>query len=166
VGWSILVNWIRNYARGAFIADNSREAAVISTRLPPLIGRPRDSAEYLTLQKMNPSWKTNHNKLQTAYELRRKGTSCSHWNLFSISGFFLFPSQRGIDLPWVAKRQCRVSHAPEDEPKLENQPQQASNGTTIEPKVVLTGTYSVLVGFFYFLPRGGLTYLGFNSCAV
>jgi hypothetical protein len=34
VGWSILVikmNWIRNYARGAFIADNSREAAVIST---------------------------------------------------------------------------------------------------------------------------------------
>ena len=33
VGWSILVikmNWIRNYARGAFIADNSREAAVIS----------------------------------------------------------------------------------------------------------------------------------------
>jgi hypothetical protein len=34
VGWSILVikmNWIRNYARGAFIADNSREAAVVST---------------------------------------------------------------------------------------------------------------------------------------
>ncbi|CAG8893206.1 unnamed protein product [Penicillium nalgiovense] len=34
VGWSILVikiNWIRIYARGAFIADNSREAAVIST---------------------------------------------------------------------------------------------------------------------------------------
>ncbi|CAG8077633.1 unnamed protein product [Penicillium nalgiovense] len=34
VGRSILVvkiNWIRNYARGAFIADSSREAAVIST---------------------------------------------------------------------------------------------------------------------------------------
>ncbi|CAG8032916.1 unnamed protein product [Penicillium nalgiovense] len=34
VGWSILVikiSWIRNYARGAFIADNSHEAAVIST---------------------------------------------------------------------------------------------------------------------------------------
>ncbi|CAP87137.1 hypothetical protein PCH_Pc24g02290 [Penicillium rubens Wisconsin 54-1255] len=38
-----------------------------------------------------------------------------------------------IDQP--AKRQCRVSHAPEDEPKLENHPQQGSNGTTIEPKV-------------------------------
>ena len=31
MGWSILVNWIRNYARGAFIADNSCEATVIST---------------------------------------------------------------------------------------------------------------------------------------
>jgi hypothetical protein len=38
-----------------------------------------------------------------------------------------------IDRP--AKRQCRVSQAPEDESKLENHPQQASNGTTIEPKV-------------------------------
>ncbi|OQE53039.1 hypothetical protein PENNAL_c0480G00235, partial [Penicillium nalgiovense] len=38
-----------------------------------------------------------------------------------------------IDRP--AKRQCRVSHAPEDEPKLENQPQQVTNGTTIEPKI-------------------------------
>ncbi|KAJ5471566.1 hypothetical protein N7530_008923 [Penicillium desertorum] len=38
-----------------------------------------------------------------------------------------------IDRP--AKRQCRVSQAPEDEPKLENHPQQAPNGTTIEPKV-------------------------------
>jgi hypothetical protein len=39
VGWSILVitmNWIRNYARGAFIADNSREAAVILPVLPQL----------------------------------------------------------------------------------------------------------------------------------
>ncbi|KZN87882.1 hypothetical protein EN45_064430 [Penicillium chrysogenum] len=38
-----------------------------------------------------------------------------------------------IDRP--AKRQCRVSQAPEDEPKLENQPQQVTNGTTIEPKI-------------------------------
>ncbi|CAG8260736.1 unnamed protein product [Penicillium nalgiovense] len=38
-----------------------------------------------------------------------------------------------IDRP--AKRQCRVSQAPEDEPKLENHPQQASNDTTIEPKI-------------------------------
>jgi hypothetical protein len=38
-----------------------------------------------------------------------------------------------IDRP--AKRQRRVSQAPEDEPKLENHPQQAPNGTTIEPKV-------------------------------
>ncbi|CAG8905538.1 unnamed protein product [Penicillium nalgiovense] len=38
-----------------------------------------------------------------------------------------------VDRP--AKRQCRVSHAPEDEPKLENQPQQVTNGTTIEPKI-------------------------------
>ncbi|CAG8070403.1 unnamed protein product [Penicillium salamii] len=33
-----------------------------------------------------------------------------------------------------AKRQCRVSQAPEDEPKLESHLQQAPNGTTIEPK--------------------------------
>ncbi|CDM38547.1 unnamed protein product [Penicillium roqueforti FM164] len=32
-----------------------------------------------------------------------------------------------------AKRQCRVSQAPEDRPILETHPQQASNGTTIEP---------------------------------
>ncbi|CAG8906992.1 unnamed protein product [Penicillium nalgiovense] len=32
----------------------------------PLIGRPRDSAEYPKLQKMNLSWKTNHSKSQTA----------------------------------------------------------------------------------------------------
>ncbi|KAJ5202993.1 hypothetical protein N7449_005072, partial [Penicillium cf. viridicatum] len=38
-----------------------------------------------------------------------------------------------IDRP--AKRQYRVSQAPEDEPKLENHPEQASNGTTIEPKI-------------------------------
>ncbi|KZN93936.1 hypothetical protein EN45_041230 [Penicillium chrysogenum] len=38
-----------------------------------------------------------------------------------------------IDRP--AKRQCRVSHGPEDQPKLENQPQQGTNGTTIEPKI-------------------------------
>ncbi|CAG8571124.1 unnamed protein product [Penicillium salamii] len=37
-----------------------------------------------------------------------------------------------IDRP--AKRQFRVSQAPEDEPKLESHPQQAPNGTTIEPK--------------------------------
>jgi hypothetical protein len=38
-----------------------------------------------------------------------------------------------IDRP--AKRQRRVSHDAEDEPKMENHPQQPSNGTTIEPKV-------------------------------
>ncbi|KAI3182846.1 hypothetical protein DTO027I6_10108 [Penicillium roqueforti] len=38
-----------------------------------------------------------------------------------------------IDRP--VKRQCRVSQDPEEEPKLENHPQQASNGTTIEPKI-------------------------------
>ncbi|CAG8179910.1 unnamed protein product [Penicillium nalgiovense] len=43
------------------------------------------------------------------------------------------PSHFPIDRP--VKRQCRVSQAPEDESKLENHPQQASNGTTIEPKV-------------------------------
>ncbi|CAG8176784.1 unnamed protein product [Penicillium nalgiovense] len=34
VGWFnfvIKIDWIGNYARGPFIADNSREAAVIST---------------------------------------------------------------------------------------------------------------------------------------
>ncbi|KAI1829412.1 hypothetical protein DTO027I6_9627 [Penicillium roqueforti] len=41
-----------------------------------------------------------------------------------------------IDRP--AKRQCRISEAPVDEPKLESHPQQAPNGTTIEPKVVRT----------------------------
>ncbi|CAG8097780.1 unnamed protein product [Penicillium nalgiovense] len=34
-----------------------------------------------------------------------------------------------------AKRQRRVSQAPEDESELENHPQQTSNGTTIESKV-------------------------------
>ncbi|OQE07153.1 hypothetical protein PENFLA_c177G00910 [Penicillium flavigenum] len=38
-----------------------------------------------------------------------------------------------IDRP--AKRQCRVSQAPEDEPKLENHPQQSSDGITIEPNI-------------------------------
>ncbi|KAI1829247.1 hypothetical protein DTO027I6_9987 [Penicillium roqueforti] len=38
-----------------------------------------------------------------------------------------------IDRP--AKRQCRVSQAPKDEPKLENHPQQSSDGITIEPKI-------------------------------
>jgi hypothetical protein len=60
---------------------NSR---AIPLRLPPLIGRPRDSAEYPKLQNMNPSWKANH-----IHELRRKGTACSHWDLFSISGVFI-----------------------------------------------------------------------------
>ncbi|CAG8093136.1 unnamed protein product [Penicillium nalgiovense] len=40
-----------------------------------------------------------------------------------------------IDRP--AKGQWRVSQAPEDEPKLENHPQQASNGRTIEPKILV-----------------------------
>ncbi|CAG8881938.1 unnamed protein product [Penicillium nalgiovense] len=40
-----------------------------------------------------------------------------------------------IDRP--AKRQCRVSQALEDEPKLENQPQHVTNGTTIEPKILV-----------------------------
>ncbi|CAG7936644.1 unnamed protein product [Penicillium nalgiovense] len=34
-----------------------------------------------------------------------------------------------------AKRQCRVSHDPEDDNKLQNHPQQSSNGTIIEPEV-------------------------------
>ncbi|KAJ9481158.1 hypothetical protein VN97_g12342 [Penicillium thymicola] len=34
-----------------------------------------------------------------------------------------------------AKRQCRVSHNPEDENKLQNHQQQSSNGTIIEPEV-------------------------------
>ncbi|KAI1829057.1 hypothetical protein DTO027I6_9995 [Penicillium roqueforti] len=38
-----------------------------------------------------------------------------------------------IDRP--AKRQWRISQAPEDEPKVEIHSQQASNGTTIEPKI-------------------------------
>ncbi|OQE65465.1 hypothetical protein PENNAL_c0205G07675 [Penicillium nalgiovense] len=38
-----------------------------------------------------------------------------------------------IDRP--AKRQCRVSQAPKDEPKLENHSQQSSDGITIEPKI-------------------------------
>ncbi|CAG8219014.1 unnamed protein product, partial [Penicillium nalgiovense] len=38
-----------------------------------------------------------------------------------------------IDRP--AKRQCRVSQAPEDGPKLESHPQPPSNGTTTEHKV-------------------------------
>ncbi|OQE11988.1 hypothetical protein PENFLA_c066G00013 [Penicillium flavigenum] len=40
-----------------------------------------------------------------------------------------------IDRP--AKRQCRVSQAPEDEPNLESHPQQPSNGTAIEPKILV-----------------------------
>ena len=51
VGWSILVikmNWIRNYARGAFIADNSREAAVISTSASsPRVDRNFEASEQL-----------------------------------------------------------------------------------------------------------------------
>ncbi|KAI1828822.1 hypothetical protein DTO027I6_10248 [Penicillium roqueforti] len=38
-----------------------------------------------------------------------------------------------IDRP--AKRQCRVSQAPEDGPRLQTHPQQTSNSTTIEPKI-------------------------------
>ena len=38
-----------------------------------------------------------------------------------------------VDRP--AKRQCRVSQAPEYKFKLENHPQQVANGTNIEPKV-------------------------------
>ncbi|KAJ5035199.1 hypothetical protein NUH16_005029 [Penicillium rubens] len=34
-----------------------------------------------------------------------------------------------------AKRQCLVSHDPEDENKLQSHPQQSSNGTIIEPEV-------------------------------
>ncbi|KAJ9473810.1 hypothetical protein VN97_g13266, partial [Penicillium thymicola] len=34
-----------------------------------------------------------------------------------------------------AKRQCRVSHDPEDENELQSHPQQSSNGTIIEPEV-------------------------------
>ncbi|CAI7611406.1 unnamed protein product [Penicillium viridicatum] len=44
-----------------------------------------------------------------------------------------------IDRP--AKRQCRVSQAPEDKPKLENLPQQVTNGTTIEPKIPIVDAY-------------------------
>lgn len=51
VGWPILVikmNWIRNYARGAFIADNSREAAVISTSASsPRVDRNFEASEQL-----------------------------------------------------------------------------------------------------------------------
>ena len=48
VGWSILVNWIRNYARGAFIADNSREAAVISTSASsPRVDRNSEASKQL-----------------------------------------------------------------------------------------------------------------------
>jgi hypothetical protein len=50
-GWSILVikmNWIRNYARGPFIADNSREAAVIFTSASsPRIDRTFEASEQL-----------------------------------------------------------------------------------------------------------------------
>jgi hypothetical protein len=43
-----------------------------------------------------------------------------------------------IDRP--AKRQRRVSQDGEDESKLENHPQESSNGTIIEPKVSHTSS--------------------------
>ncbi|CAG8062969.1 unnamed protein product [Penicillium salamii] len=47
-------------------------------------------------------------------------------------------------IDWPAKRQCRVSQAPEDEPKLKNQPQQVTNSTTIEPKRQLQASNDLL----------------------
>jgi hypothetical protein len=59
--------------------------------------------------------------------------STKTWPIYLAGQNELFHFAFPIDHP--AKRQCRVSQAPEDEPKLENHPQQASNGTTIEPMV-------------------------------
>jgi hypothetical protein len=51
VGWSnfvIKIDWIGNYARGPFIADNPREAAVISTSASsPRVDRNFEASEQL-----------------------------------------------------------------------------------------------------------------------
>ncbi|CAP94907.1 hypothetical protein PCH_Pc21g00100 [Penicillium rubens Wisconsin 54-1255] len=72
-----------------------------------------------------------------------------------------------IDRP--AKRQCRVSQAPEDEPKLENQPQQVTNGTTIEPKIpvrtrgTLTAEFMKVVNLNDSLATPALKLLDFSA---
>ncbi|CAI7673214.1 unnamed protein product [Penicillium viridicatum] len=73
-----------------------------------------------------------------------------------------------VDRP--AKRQCRVSQAPEDEPKLESHPQQASNGTTIEPKTpvrtpgTLTAEFMKVVSFNVSLATPVLKWLDLYFC--
>ncbi|KAI3062957.1 hypothetical protein CBS147339_9781 [Penicillium roqueforti] len=50
-----------------------------------------------------------------------------------------------------AKRQCRVSHNPEDKNKLQSHPQQSSNGTIIKPEVLVRTPGSLTAEFMKLL---------------
>ncbi|KAI2694708.1 hypothetical protein CBS147372_9624 [Penicillium roqueforti] len=50
-----------------------------------------------------------------------------------------------------AKRQCRVSHDPEDENELQSHPQQSSNSTIIKPEVLVRTPGSLTAEFMKLL---------------
>ncbi|CAG8881954.1 unnamed protein product [Penicillium nalgiovense] len=96
----------------------------------PLIGRPRDSAEYLTLQKMNPSWKIIHSKLQTAQlsNPRTRGTLTAEFiKVVHLNDSLATPVLKLLDL-YFCLWQCYVVKSAEKIRLEEEQRQlQASN---------------------------------------